>query len=77
MIPDTLRAIGEALYGERWQSDTARLLGVDSRRVRQWMAGERPIPAGIAAKLAGALRDRRAAIDALVPTLATATPDAR
>lgn len=66
MTPDTLRAIGEALYGERWQSDTARLLGVDSRRVRQWMAGERPIPAGITPELLSALRDRRVVIDGLL-----------
>lgn len=39
-----LTAIGVALYGTQWQSDLARALSVDSRRVRQWLNNERPIP---------------------------------
>jgi len=45
-----LRAIGEHLsqsrpdiYGRGWQSALARQMGVSSRRVRQWLAGD-PIP---------------------------------
>ncbi|UYZ74519.1 helix-turn-helix domain-containing protein [Moraxella bovis] len=44
MTPDQLTAIGTALYGTQWQSDLARALNVDSRRVRQWLKEERPIP---------------------------------
>ncbi|MEC9346040.1 MAG: transcriptional regulator [Pseudomonadota bacterium] len=61
MTPDTLQRVGECLYGERWQSDLARLLGLDSRRVRQWMAGERPIPPGIRRELIEALDHQRQA----------------
>lgn len=41
-----------------WQSQTARLLAVDSRRVRAWLAGERSIPRGIWKELADELRRR-------------------
>lgn len=57
--PAELAKAGQALYGERWQTDLARDLGLsDGRRVRQWMAGERPIPPGIWADLAALLRQR-------------------
>lgn len=63
MTRDDLIDAGEALYGPRWQSEVARLLSIDDRRVRAWLSGERPIPAGIAMDLAAALRKsaRRAA----------------
>lgn len=63
---EQLRIIGEALYGERWQSDIARDLDVDSRRVRQWLAGERPIPAGIWVELAAKMRQRKQTIAGLL-----------
>jgi hypothetical protein len=51
METDTLTLLintGKALYGERWQTDLARELKLsDSRRIRQWLSKERPIPAGI------------------------------
>lgn len=57
--PANLQRVGEALYGPRWQTDIARDLELsDARRVRQWMAGERSIPAGVWADLA-ALVSRR------------------
>lgn len=64
--PEQLRIIGEALYGERWQSDIARDLNVDSRRVRQWLASERPIPAGIWVELAAKMRQRKQTIAGLL-----------
>lgn len=54
-----LERAGQLLYGSRWQSDLARDLSVNDRRVRQWMAGERPIPAGVWADVAGLLRQRQ------------------
>lgn len=63
---DHLIAAGRALFGERWQTDVARALGVDSRRVRQWMAGERPIPAGVWPDLAGLVRQRQMTLKALL-----------
>ena len=45
--PADMSAAGRALYGERWQSALAHDLGVDPRRVRQWMAGERKPQPGV------------------------------
>ena len=56
---EQLARAGQLLYGSRWQSDLARALGVNDRRVRQWMAGERPIPPGIWADIARLLRERQ------------------
>lgn len=58
MTRDDLIAAGESLYGPRWQSEVARLLEIDNRRVRAWLAGERPIPDGIWRELAIELRRR-------------------
>lgn len=57
--PAELAEAGEALYGERWQTDLARDLGLsDARRVRQWMAEDRPIPVGVWADITRLLRER-------------------
>ncbi|MBE9597166.1 hypothetical protein [Moraxella sp. K2450] len=42
LTPVTARR--RALYGTQWQSDLARALGIDSRRVRQWLNDERGLP---------------------------------
>lgn len=42
---------GQALYGERWQTDLAKALNIDSRRVRQWLSDERPTPIWLTAEL--------------------------
>lgn len=69
--PALLEEAGQALYGERWQSEMARALGVkDSRRIREWMAGDRTIPPGIWPELAELLRQRGAAATALADRLA-------
>lgn len=44
LTKEQLAQSGQALYGERWQTDLAKALTIDSRRVRQWLADERPIP---------------------------------
>jgi len=42
---DTLKSVGVALYGPRWQTNLARDLNLsDARRVRQWITGDRRIP---------------------------------
>jgi DNA-binding transcriptional regulator YdaS (Cro superfamily) len=56
---EQLARAGRLLYGSRWQSELARALDVNDRRVRQWMSGERPIPPGIWADIAGLLRQRQ------------------
>ncbi|WP_228129892.1 helix-turn-helix domain-containing protein, partial [Acinetobacter baumannii] len=42
MTPEELRQAGEILYGTHWQSELARAIDVDPRRVRQWITRERP-----------------------------------
>ncbi|MDT8895501.1 hypothetical protein RSO41_12625 [Halomonas sp. I1] len=60
--PDALARAGQALFGDRWQTDIARELGIgDSRRVRQWMSGDRSIPHGVWGDIAELLRRRGSA----------------
>lgn len=44
MTPELLRAIGRALYGERWIFPLARDLGVSSRTVARWDHEGYPVP---------------------------------
>ncbi len=68
--PEALEKIGQALYGDRWQSDIARDLGLsDARRVRQWMAGERPIPPGVWADLGALAVERKTKLEAIIDGL--------
>lgn len=65
--PAALERIGEALYGPRWQSDLARDLQLsDARRVRQWMARERPIPAGVWADIGVLAKQRSMTIEQII-----------
>lgn len=67
---DELAAAGSALYGDRWQTDLARDLGLsDGRRIRQWLAGERPIPPGVWSDIAGLLRHRQMSIQSVLNDL--------
>lgn len=47
MTPEQLKNAGELLFGNQWQSDLARALDVDSRRIRDWLQERRPIPVGV------------------------------
>lgn len=40
MDKQDITAIGNYLYGQRWQSALARDLGINSRTVRRWAAGD-------------------------------------
>jgi|AntDeeMinimDraft_5_1070356.scaffolds.fasta_scaffold21683_2 hypothetical protein len=63
-LKDLLVNSGRALYGERWQTDLARDLGLsDGRRIRQWLSGERPIPEDIEKDLATLLKKRQRKIE--------------
>jgi len=39
-----LSRIGEVLYGDRWQTQLARALGVTDRQMRRWISVEAHIP---------------------------------
>lgn len=62
MTPSELRAVGELLYGERWQSPLAKDLGVNDRTVRKWADGKGR-PGVYTAILRCALAQRRDDID--------------
>jgi hypothetical protein len=63
---DNLRAVGEALYGPRWQSELSRDLNVAVRTVQRWDAGERGIPASLGDDLCDLLVRRRNKISDLI-----------
>ena len=44
MTSDLIREAGQSLFGDRFQSDLARLLGVSDRTVRRWIGGDSAIP---------------------------------
>lgn len=70
LSPELLRQVGEALYGEQWQTELARALDVNNRTVRRWVAGTwepRPQHTG---KLYRLVCQRRDALQAIVPALA-------
>lgn len=65
-----LEAAGKALFGDRWQTDLSNALGLsDARRMRQWMARERPIPVGVWADICALLRTRQMTINSLIQDL--------
>ena len=66
---DILRAAGEALFGDEWQSPLARTLSIDGRKMRFYVAGDRPVPEAVLDRLPEILRqtavDRRRDADYL------------
>jgi hypothetical protein len=58
--PALIRAIGEALFGSRWQTDLGEHLGVNRRTVRRWLAGQDEPRPGVWAELLKLLSERAA-----------------
>ena len=58
-----LKAIGEALYGTRWQSSLAADIDVTYRTIRRWLTGTRTIPASVWPLLATLVRARCIALE--------------
>lgn len=63
-----LAKIGQALYGERWQSALARDLGVSDRTMRRWAAGTHQQP-DLRAELLAIVRQRRDDLSGLAQLL--------
>ena len=57
-----IREAGEALFGPRFQSDLARLLGVSDRTVRRWCQGEWEPSAFVWPRLVDAIDARKKAL---------------
>lgn len=51
MTRDELRAAGETLYGQHWQTPLARQLGVAERTVRRWISGKLSVGPEMAAAI--------------------------
>lgn len=66
---DRLAEAGQLLFGDRWQSDLARALGVNDRRVREWVSRSKGPPGGIWIELADLLDQRAKAATALASIL--------
>lgn len=69
MGPKEFRKSGEVLFGPRWQTDIARALGVNSRRVRQWIKGERPLPDTIDRDIIKLLENRKLKIETVLNSI--------
>jgi len=63
--PDELKIVGEALFGpSHWQAGLTKALELsDSRRIRHWMAGSRPIPDGVWTDIKNMLQERKKNIE--------------
>lgn len=62
-----LEALGKVLYGEQWQSNLSRDLGLSSpRRIREWISGDRKIPTGVWDDIAELLRAKQLKISELL-----------
>lgn len=48
---DLLRLVGEALYGERWQSPIAVDLGMSDRAIRYWLSSVNACPDDLGTRL--------------------------
>lgn len=74
---ELISKIGSTLYGERWQGDLARALGVKDRTVRYWVAGQGAIKQGvwdeIVALLSNKAADAQTALE-LIKTLRPSEP---
>ena len=63
MNRDDLPRSGALLYGERWQSELARDIGVHHRTVQRWATQEVAMPEAMLERVAALLRRRRGEID--------------
>jgi hypothetical protein len=66
MRPETLRDVGEALYGSEWKAPLATALDVNYRNVRRWAAGDKEIPPNIVGDLVDLCRQAQADLGELI-----------
>jgi len=69
MTPSTLAQVGQALYGQQWQSALARDLGVNDRTMRRWASASADVPARIGAELLVLVQQRGDALTGLARKL--------
>jgi hypothetical protein len=73
---EMIRLAGEALYGERWQSELSRAVGVSDRTMRRWVSDPYEIPGGVWNDIQQLLLARGVAIEKLRNEIIRAIPDA-
>jgi hypothetical protein len=62
-----LEIAGKALFGAHWQGPLAKVLGLsDTKRIRQWLVGGRPVPDGVWNDIHDMLRERGILINAAI-----------
>ena len=64
-----LHDCGEAMFGPRWQTDLARVVGVSDRTIRRWSIGDVDVPPGVWMELLRLTQERAMELDALVDRL--------
>lgn len=63
---EQLEQSGQLLYGDQWQSNLARELSIDSRRVRQWVTGDRPISDWVGGEVMQLLKNNQSEINQFI-----------
>lgn len=66
---DLLRFVGEALYGERWQSPLAGDLGVSDRAVRYWLSEANQCPDDLGIRLLAVVERKKDDLGGLAATV--------
>lgn len=61
--------VGQALYGQQWQSALARDLAISDRTMRRWAAGAQDVPSGLHIDLLRLCVERAAALELLAERL--------
>lgn len=64
-----LEQAGQLLYGDQWQSNLARDLGIDSRRIRQWVNNDRPISDWVTSEVSALLDKKQFNINQFLKTI--------
>ena len=67
--PADMETAGKALYGRERQSKLAHALGVDPRRVRQWIACERQPQLGVMQDIIALLETNKIEVEAAIRLL--------
>jgi hypothetical protein len=67
--PDALAAAGRALFGQHWQGQLSRVLEVNDRTLRRWLAGELSMPESIEYEMRELLEERLRIIGSLLASI--------
>lgn len=69
MTIEQLEQAGRLLYGDQWQSNMARDLNIDSRRIRQWASGERSVSDWVLVEIQALLDKKQFNINQFLSTI--------